>query len=58
MCEGANKILPQNWMSHDQNGPKTGYHVELTTPKLEHETSIFGTDADAELHCLVNVTLP
>ena len=55
MCEDSNKILPQNWMGHNKNGPKIGYHIELTHPKLELETSAFGTDADAELHCLVNV---
>ena len=38
--------------------PKPGYHIELTYPKLELETSVFGTNADAELHCLVNVSLP
>ena len=58
MCEGVNKILPQNWMGHNKNGPKIGYNIELVQPKREREASAFGTDADAELHCFVNVSLP
>ena len=50
--------LTPNWTGQNRNRPKIGYHIELTHPKLELETSVFGTDADAELHCLVNASLP
>ena len=35
MCEGANNILPQNWMDHGKNVPKTGCHSEVIITKTE-----------------------
>ena len=40
MCEGASKIEPKTGWVITTMVPKPGYHIELTHPKQELETSV------------------